>query len=85
MFEGFSLIGADNVLPVDVVYGILSFIIVIVGSTVIGLISGLLGGLSTRFTHHFRVVEPLVIFIICYLSFLVAEMFHLSGILASVS
>lgn len=47
-----------------------------------GVIWGLLTGLVTRFTDHVRVIEPIFIFVMAYLAYLNAEIFHWSGILA---
>ena len=82
MFEKFSVIGMENIVAVDVIKGVLSFIVVLVGSTLIGVVCGLVGSSSIRFTHHSRLTEPLLIYFICYLAYLVAELFHLSGILS---
>jgi len=82
MFEKFSVIGIDNIVAVDVVKGVVSFLVVLVGSSLIGLVCGLIGSASTRFTHHARLTEPLLLYFICYLAYLVAELFHLSGILS---
>ena len=38
--------------------------------------------LSLRFLNHARVLEPLIVLIFAYLSYLTAETFHMSGILA---
>jgi len=84
MFSELSEIGEENVVAVDVVLGVVSFFVVVIGSIGIGAVLGLLGSFSARFTHHLRTMEPLVVVMIPYLSFLVAEMFHLSGILAYV-
>ena len=84
MFEKFSVIGMENIVAADVIKGVVSFVVVVVGSTLIGLVCGLVGSLSTRFTHHARLTEPLFIYFICYLAYLVAELFHLSGILSYV-
>ena len=84
MFSGLSEIGEENVIAVDVVLGIVSFFVVVIGSVGIGTLMGLAGAWSARFTHHLRVMEPMIVVVIPYLSFLVAEMFHLSGILAYV-
>jgi len=82
MFEKFSVIGLENIVAVDVVKGVLSFVVVLLGSALIGLICGLVGSLSTRFTHHARLTEPLLIYFICYFAYVGAELFHLSGILS---
>jgi len=84
MFSEFSDIGAENIVAADVLLAIVSFVVVIVGSLLIGTLMGLAGGFSARFTYHLRVMEPMVVVVIPYLAFLVAEMFHLSGILSYV-
>jgi len=84
VFSGLSEIGEENVIAVDVVLGVVSFFVVVIGSVGIGTLMGLAGAWSARFTHHLRVMEPMIVVVIPYLSFLVAEMFHLSGILAYV-
>ena len=84
VFSGLSEIGEENVIAVDVVLGIVSFFVVVIGSVGIGTLMGLAGAWSARFTHHLRVMEPMIVVVIPYLAFLVAEMFHLSGILAYV-
>jgi len=83
-FNEFSDIGADNIVASDVLLAIVSFLVVMVGSLVIGTMMGLAGAFSTRFTHHLRVMEPMIVVVIPYLAFIVAEMFHLSGILSYV-
>lgn len=47
-----------------------------------GIIWGFLTGLVTRFTDHVRVIEPIFIFVMAYLAYLNAEIFHMSGILS---
>jgi len=85
MFSELSEIGADNVIASDVLLGVVSFLVVIVGSPLIGSLLGLAGGFAARFTHHLRVMEPMVVVVVPYLAFLVAEMFELSGIIAYVT
>ena len=84
MFSEFSDIGAVNIVAADVLLGMVSFFVVIVGSVMIGTLMGLAGGFSARFTRHLHVMEPMVVVVITYLAFIVAEMFHLSGILSYV-
>ncbi|CRL03979.1 CLUMA_CG017099, isoform B [Clunio marinus] len=66
----------------DIVNGVLSFICVAFGGCIIGVVWGFLTGLVTRFTDHVRVIEPIFVFIMAYLAYLNAEIFHWSGILA---
>ena len=84
MFEEYSEIGASNIQAVDVLAGLGNFVLVAVCGTLIGVIYGFLTAFITRFTDHVRVVEPLIVYIMGYLSYLTAEIFHFSGILASV-
>uniref|UniRef100_A0A182Q8W0 Sodium/hydrogen exchanger n=1 Tax=Anopheles farauti TaxID=69004 RepID=A0A182Q8W0_9DIPT len=82
MFEVYNEIGASEIIAVDIVSGIASFFVVALGGTIIGVIWGFLTGLVTRFTDHVRVIEPIFIFVMAYLAYLNAEIFHMSGILA---
>ena len=84
IFEGFSEIGQKNIIGQDILFSFISFFVVAVGATCIGVLCGLLAAFISRFTNSMRVVEPLIVFVIGYLSYLLAELFHLSGILASV-
>ncbi|XP_073826464.1 na[+]/H[+] hydrogen exchanger 2 isoform X36 [Musca autumnalis] len=82
MMEVYNHIGISEIIAQDVVNGVGSFFVVAVGGTVIGIIWGFLTGLVTRFTDHVRVIEPIFIFVMAYLAYLNAEIFHMSGILA---
>ncbi|XP_014674725.1 PREDICTED: sodium/hydrogen exchanger 2-like [Priapulus caudatus] len=80
MFEAYVEIGLTNIRAVDIIAGICSFVVVGLGGTLIGVIFGMLTGFVTRFTDHVRVIEPIYVFLMGYMSYLTAEMFHLSGI-----
>lgn len=82
IFETYNEMGLDNIQIVDVVNGAVSFLFVAIGGTIIGVIWGFLTGLVTRFTDHVRVIEPVFVFVMAYLAYLNAEIFHWSGILA---
>ncbi len=82
MFETYVEMGPDNIIAVDVVAGIASFVIVATCGTAIGILFGLMAAFITRFTDHVRVIQPIIVFIMGYCAYLVAEMLHLSGILA---
>lgn len=79
MFETYNEM--DKIMVTDAIKGVASFFVVALGGTIIGVIWGFLTGLVTRFTDHVRVIEPIFIFIMAYLAYLNAEMFHMSGIL----
>ncbi|KAL7631635.1 UNVERIFIED_CONTAM: hypothetical protein RMT77_018060 [Armadillidium vulgare] len=82
MFEGFSEIGENNLILMDIFSGLVSFLLIALGGTLIGIIWGFLTAFVTRFTHQVRVIEPIFVFVMSFLAYLNAEMFHWSGILA---
>uniref|UniRef100_A0A8C3QYJ4 Sodium/hydrogen exchanger n=1 Tax=Cyanoderma ruficeps TaxID=181631 RepID=A0A8C3QYJ4_9PASS len=67
---------------VDVFAGVGKFFVVGLGGVLVGLSFGFTAAFTTRFTKDIRVIEPLFVFLYSYLSYLTAEMFHLSGIVA---
>ncbi|XP_013190821.1 sodium/hydrogen exchanger 3 [Amyelois transitella] len=82
MFEAYTEMGPSRLMYTDFLAGLASFLVVAFGGTCIGVIWGFATGLVTRFTHEVRVIEPIFIFVMAYLAYLNAEMFHMSGILA---
>ena len=82
MFEAYVEIGEEQIQVSDIAKGFASFLVVALGGTVVGIIWGYVTGFVTRFTNHARILEPLFVFTMAYLSYLTAEIFHLSGILA---
>ncbi|XP_075242866.1 sodium/hydrogen exchanger 3-like isoform X2 [Convolutriloba macropyga] len=84
MMESFTKIGADNLQATDILAGVASFFFVSIGGTLIGVIFGLITAFVSKFTDHVRVIEPLFVFAFSYLSYICAEIFHFSGILAIV-
>ncbi|XP_049623871.1 sodium/hydrogen exchanger 3 isoform X1 [Suncus etruscus] len=82
VFESFVALGGDNVTGVDCVKGIVSFFVVSLGGTLVGVAFAFLLSLVTRFTKHVRIIEPGFVFVISYLSYLTSEMLSLSAILA---
>ncbi|XP_053117020.1 sodium/hydrogen exchanger 3 [Hemicordylus capensis] len=82
VFKSFVSIGAGNVTGVDCVKGVVSFFVVSLGGTLVGVVFAFLLSLVTRFTKHVRIIEPGFVFVISYLSYLTAEMLSLSAILA---
>ncbi|XP_037052311.1 sodium/hydrogen exchanger 3 isoform X11 [Bradysia coprophila] len=82
MSEKYSEIGVENLNVTHVAKGVTQFFVVALGGTLIGVIWGFLTGLVTRYTDNVRVIEPIFIFVMAYLAYLNAEIFHMSGILA---
>ncbi|KAF5926222.1 hypothetical protein HPG69_011349, partial [Diceros bicornis minor] len=69
--------------PVDILAGCARFVIVGVGGVFFGIIFGFISAFITRFTQNISAIEPLIVFMFSYLSYLAAETLYLSGILAS--
>ncbi|KPM07052.1 sodium/hydrogen exchanger 3-like protein, partial [Sarcoptes scabiei] len=86
MFEGYAEMayhyGIDSIQTIDYVAGFASFFVVAIGGTAMGVFWGFLAAFVSRFTHHVKIIEPIFVFVMAYLSYLSAEMFHLSGILS---
>ncbi|XP_037384832.1 sodium/hydrogen exchanger 4 [Talpa occidentalis] len=72
----------EDIEPVDILAGCARFIIVGVGGVLFGIIFGFISAFITRFTQNISAIEPLIVFMFSYLSYLVAETLYLSGILA---
>ncbi|XP_006870794.1 PREDICTED: sodium/hydrogen exchanger 4 [Chrysochloris asiatica] len=67
---------------VDILAGCARFIIVGIGGVFFGIIFGFISAFITRFTQNISAIEPLIVFMFSYLSYLAAETLYLSGILA---
>ncbi|XP_077404070.1 sodium/hydrogen exchanger 3-like isoform X3 [Vanacampus margaritifer] len=66
----------------DILSAIVSFFLVAVGGSLLGLLFGLMLSLLTRYTRSIQIIEPGFIFVVGYLSYLTAEMLSLSAILS---
>ncbi|KAM4700554.1 sodium/hydrogen exchanger 2-like [Discoglossus pictus] len=77
-----SFCSMSTITTVDILAGFANFSLVGIGGVLIGIVFGFVAAFTTRFTHNIRVIEPLFVFLYSYLSYLTAEMFHLSGIMA---
>uniref|UniRef100_A0A8B9BYA9 Sodium/hydrogen exchanger n=2 Tax=Anser TaxID=8842 RepID=A0A8B9BYA9_9AVES len=82
VFKNFVELGPENVTGIECVKGIVSFFVVSLGGTLVGILFAFLLSLVSRFTKHVRIIEPGFVFIISYLSYLTSEMLSLSAILA---
>ena len=60
---------------------VLSFFTVVFGGLLIGILLGLILSFILKYTKHVRVIEPLLIFVVSYFSFVLAETIHWSGII----
>ncbi|XP_022254771.1 Na(+)/H(+) exchanger protein 7-like [Limulus polyphemus] len=69
----------------QIALGVASFLCVSLGGLLIGIVMGVITALVTKQTQHVRVVEPLALLGIAYLSYLLAEMVHFSGIISIIA
>ncbi|XP_039190172.1 sodium/hydrogen exchanger 1 isoform X1 [Crotalus tigris] len=83
LFEEFA--NFDKVTLTDIILGFLSFFVVSLGGVFVGVVYGIIGAFTSRFTSHIRVIEPLFVFLYSYMAYLSAEVFHLSGIMALIA
>uniref|UniRef100_A0A8C0E8C3 Sodium/hydrogen exchanger n=1 Tax=Balaenoptera musculus TaxID=9771 RepID=A0A8C0E8C3_BALMU len=72
----------EDIEPVDILAGCARFVIVGCGGVFFGVIFGFISAFITRFTQNISAIEPLIVFMFSYLSYLAAETLYLSGILA---
>ncbi|XP_045139756.1 sodium/hydrogen exchanger 4 [Echinops telfairi] len=72
----------EDIETVDILAGCARFIIVGLGGVFFGIIFGFISAFITRFTQNISAIEPLIVFMFSYLSYLAAETLYLSGILA---
>ncbi|XP_072034636.1 sodium/hydrogen exchanger 2-like [Amphiura filiformis] len=72
-----------STVPVSQIFlGLASFFTISVGAIMIGTIVGVLTAIFTKYTDKVRVVEPLALLGMAYLSYMLAELFHFSGIIS---
>ncbi|KAK3583646.1 hypothetical protein CHS0354_021383 [Potamilus streckersoni] len=85
----YNMTNTFNLMPYitidQVILGIVAFFVVSLGGMAIGLMFGILTAIITKYSQHCRVVEPLAVFTIAYISYLSAEMFHFSGIISIIA
>ncbi|XP_068811562.1 sodium/hydrogen exchanger 5 isoform X2 [Struthio camelus] len=82
VFNSFVELGPAHIHATDYVKGVVSFFLVSLGGTAVGLLFAFLLALITRFTKRVRIIEPLFVFLLAYVAYLAAEMVSLSSILA---
>lgn len=72
----------DTIAADQLILGIVKFFVVCMGGLLIGIMSGAVTALLTRLTVHVGVAQPLVIYTMAYLGFLLSELFEVSGIIS---
>ncbi|XP_039350549.1 sodium/hydrogen exchanger 4 [Mauremys reevesii] len=72
----------EEIEPIDVLAGFARFFVVGLGGVLFGIVFGFVSAFMTRFTQNISAIEPLLVFMFSYLSYLSAETLYISGILA---
>ncbi|KAI6170834.1 Sodium/hydrogen exchanger [Aphelenchoides bicaudatus] len=82
IFNKMILVGTEKLNAVSYAVFSGSFVLVALGGVFIGITMALVCSIATRFTQRVKIVGPVFIFVIPYVSYLIAELFGLSAILA---
>ncbi|XP_020639702.3 sodium/hydrogen exchanger 4 [Pogona vitticeps] len=72
----------EEIEPIDVLAGFARFFVVSLGGLLFGIVFRIVAAFMTRFTQNISAIEPLLVFMFSYLSYLAAETLYISGILA---
>ncbi|XP_048350290.1 sodium/hydrogen exchanger 4 [Sphaerodactylus townsendi] len=72
----------EDIKSIDILAGFARFFVVGLGGLLFGIIFGFAAAFTTRFTRNISAIEPLIVFMFSYLSYLAAETVYISGILA---
>ena len=67
---------------INYILACLSFVTVVFGGFLIGMCIGLVSSAIVRFTEHTQVIEPFLLIVMSYIAYILAEMFHWSGIIS---
>ena len=82
LYNSMVSLGQIDASAMDYVMVFFSFFTVVFGGLLIGIIIGLITSYIVKFTKQTRVIEPLIIFALSYLSYILAETIHWSGIIS---
>ncbi|KAH7714390.1 Na+/H+-exchanging protein [Aphelenchoides avenae] len=81
MFRQFTLIN-DDLSPGDYLAGTASFFFIALGGVLIGIAFAFIVSWITKYTERIKILAPVFIFVLPYTSYITAELFGLSSILA---
>lgn len=82
LYRTFESLSDSEITAEQIWLAFASFFVVSIGGTIIGVVFALAASFITKFTDHVLVIEPVFVFLISYLAYLCAEVFHFSGIMS---
>lgn len=85
IFKEFIYLGNDDVNAKNIGLSLVSLVLIFFGGTGIGVIFGYVTAFFSKFTEIIKFLEPLVIFSLAYISYLLSEMLGWSAILSIVA
>ncbi len=86
VYNTMRTLSSQETITVDQYFlAVASFFFVVLGGILIGSLVGVLTALVLRLTSRARVLEPLIIIIMAYVSYIGAELVHWSGIISLVA
>lgn len=80
VFQSYNVM--DEITGVHILLGFIKFLVVCLGGLALGIMAGILTAVLTKFSTHVKVAQPIIIFMMAYFGFLLAEMFEFSGIIS---
>ncbi|GFR71559.1 sodium/hydrogen exchanger [Elysia marginata] len=80
VFQSYNVM--DEITGVHILLGFIKFLVVCLGGLALGILAGILTAVLTKFSTHVKVAQPIIIFMMAYFGFLLAEMFEFSGIIS---
>ncbi|VDM38363.1 unnamed protein product [Toxocara canis] len=81
MMLAFTEMGAENIIAMDYVYGVISFFVVAFGGIAVGLVWAFAASFVTKHTGNVKILNPIFVLLCPYLAYLMCELFGLSSIL----